>query len=246
MLLARSRPGRHRAPWVALALATMLVATLSTTTYGFSTSVAQTLLKSRCDGKITLIHWRGGNPGTTTTYPYGNEPNGTVVVCYYKYRLASAGPDGDYYGIEVVSTWSPAASLFPFDQATMRQYGISNTDSKDQVYDSTPSFTSSRSCTSPFTVSVNVGPFSVSTTPELCSGHTVTVINPGSTGATWQCTQAAYLRIVDTGFVQKVRHGVVPQFWVSFQIPYYIYTHQPIGDPWKITPDWIYYNYSGI
>lgn len=248
-VVAVRRRGRKVRLWLSLGLALGLLATLGgTSVYGFTTSVSQTLLKSKCV-QSPAIKWRGGSTGTTTIYPYTAEPHGTVTICYYKYQLSSKGADGDYYGVELQSTWTPAGSDFPYDPAYMSQYISSDTASKDQVYASTPTFTSSHSCSTGFSVGINIGIFSISTTPKVCSGYKVNAISSGisaSLGHTWTMTQVNYVRHIDLGFVQKVKHGVVPTYKVGFQIPFYIYKAQTVGDPWKITPDWVYYNYTGI
>lgn len=210
---------------------------------GFSSSVGQTLLKSKCTSSIS---WRGGDPGTSMYYPYSYDPHGTVYWCYYKYQLSSAGPDGDYYGVDVVSYWTEAGSPFSYEQAVMRQYATSTSATKDLVYASTPPKTSSKDCSSLFTITISFAIFSVSTTPAWCSGYTVSRVSSSTNGATWQANQAGKIRKVETTYLQKVAHGENPFFFVGFQIPEYIYTAQSVGDPWKITAAWDYVSYSNL
>jgi hypothetical protein len=225
----------------------MLLITIGgTSASAFSTSVSQTLLKSKCVGKTTPIYWRGGYPQTTNFSPTVHEPHGTVVLCYYKYQLASKGTDGDYYGIEVVSSWTHEPVDFDWDPAYLSQYATSDTASKDQVYDSTPTYTSNHSCATAVSVGLSLGMFSVSTPIVVCSGTKITATNPWSQGSTWTCGYANSVTKVDTGFVQKVKHGVVPTFKVGFTVPYYIYYTYPGGGLWKITSSYNYYNYTGI
>jgi hypothetical protein len=207
----------------------------------FSSSVPATILRSACQGRSTLIHWRGGD-NNWNTYQL---PHGTVVVCYTKYRLGDSDPTGDYYAMEISSEWTlNSQTFYPNDDAVTTQYAISNTGSIDDRYGWTKSFTSSRSCTSPFSVGLNLAIFSITTSPSVCSGYGVSVINPGSTGATWKAGFAGEMREIETTFVQKVPNGTVPKFSLQFRIPYYIYTYK--SGMYYVTPDWDYYPFTGI
>jgi hypothetical protein len=210
---------------------------------GIYSSVPATILKSVCSSRSTPMTWRGGENHWNTS----DLPHGTVVVCYTKYRLQDQDATGDYYAIEVSSEYTlSAATVYPSDPAVASQYAISDTASKDDRYGWTRAYTSSRSCTSPFTVGLNVAIFSISTTPEACSSYSVYVLNPGTRGATWQTTYAGEMRDIETTFVQKVPNGVVPTYSIQFRIPYYIYRYDANFSGYWVTQDSIFKTYTGV
>jgi len=118
-------------------------------------------------------------------------------------------------------TWSRGYTNYP---AEVAQSVVSNVTAKDNVYAATPTFTSSHSCSSSFTVAVSISIFSLSWTPEVCSGVTVTRTGYSSTVAGWTTPAAGQVTRVETGYFMKVPNGTVPKFSYLFVVPTYTWT----------------------
>jgi hypothetical protein len=223
-LFRRSRRSRRTALGRTAVAVTVACAALAPATPASATpsySLAASIVGSGCTSQTSRIGWWGSNEGQVTM---AYQPKGDVYVCWIKYRLSDRDPDGDYYSMVATSTWRHTAGSASFT-ATHHQSIRSSVTAEDNVWGSTPSLTSRRDCSSPFTVSYGVGPVSVSTTPALCSSHTVTRVAKSPDSAFWSSGRAGRVRVVETSLTQKVPQGVVPRFDVSFAIPQYSHTH---------------------
>jgi hypothetical protein len=174
--------------------------------------------------------------------PLVHEPHGFMSYCYYVYYLGDKVADGDIYGVDIESNWTLSSFDFDFAPAHFAQYAGSDTVTKDSIFASTPTRTSTTGCSSPFTIGIGAGPISVSTDYKVCSSNTAYAIGVTSAMATWYGNQAHHVRHVEDTFVQKVAHGSVPKFSIGFQVPYYIYTQLSSG-LWRVTPDYNFYRH---
>ncbi len=205
----------------------------------FWSQVPAHLLKSACVGRDSngnpTITWRGGHVGDDYGKfwnPANYAPHGKMYFCYYVYRLGDKTADGDVYAVDLRSVWNESG-VWDSESAIGAQYVSSNTATKDSIWDSTPTFTSNNSCTTPVTIRLSASIFSVSTQYSVCSGETITVTR-GSKVATWNIPRAAKVRSVETSYYQKVAHNARPTFTIWFEVPYYNYktTYDAYGDPW--------------
>lgn len=175
---------------------------------------------------------------------YGDRwATGHVYVCYTKYRISDGDPNGDYYALVADSHWTYSAGNKSYP-ARMYQFVASNATSKDNVYGSTPGFTSNQSCSTSFSVSFGVGPFSVSTSPRVCSGYTVSRTTYSYVRSNWQAEKVGGLSNVETAYSQKVANGTVPKFEVHFAIPNY--GHYYNGSYWQTTANWTWVDWYGV
>ncbi len=180
-------------------------------------SPSASIVDSECS--ITY-RWQGA------VTPGSGYPQGTVKFCAYKYRLADKDKNGDYYAVVAQSVWTFSGNQAG-NEAPMSQSIKSNTGSIDNVYSATKSYTSSASCSTPVTLSVSLGVFSVSTEPKLCSGYKFTRSVSSSTRAVWSSNTAGGLRNVATSFNQKVAEGKTPTYTVVFSMPQYSIVDAP-------------------
>ena len=241
-LFRRSRRSRRSALGrtavsVTVACAAVAAATPASATPSYS--LAASIVGSGCTSQTSRIGWWGSNESQVTM---AYQPKGDVYVCWIKYRLNDSDPNGDYYSMVATSNWRHTAGQASYT-ASHNQSIRSSVAAKDNVYGSTPSFTSSRDCSSAFTVSYGVGPVSVSTTPSLCSSHTVTRGSQSSSNAFWSSSRAGRVRVVETSLTQKVPQGVVPRYDVSFAIPQY--SHSYNGFSFIPTARLVYQNFLG-
>jgi hypothetical protein len=243
-----SRHRSRRAVGLVAVMSALLLALVTATpalAATFWANVPAYPIASKCVGRDNYgnptISWRGGDPVHTVFYPYNNEPHGKMYLCYYTYRLGTKTADGDYYAVDLKTVWQGQA-FFTNHQATAIQYVESNRSSKDQIFDSTPTYTSNVSCTAPVSVGISAGYISVSTEFQVCSGTTVSAVG-WSMGGDWSTNSALNVRTIETSFFQKVAHGLVPTFTIEFAVPYY--TYQQVGtQEWSITRAWHWYDYS--
>ena len=180
-------------------------------------SPSASIVDSQCSAKYK---WQGA------VTPGSGYPEGTVKFCAYKYRLADKDKNGDYYAVVTQSVWTFTGNQAG-NEAPMSQSIKSNTGSIDNVYSATKSYTSSASCSTPVTLSVSLGIFSVSTEPKLCSGYKFTRSVSSSTQAVWSSNTAGGLRNVETSFSQKVAEGKMPTYKVVFSMPQYSIVDAP-------------------
>jgi hypothetical protein len=199
-----------------------------------------TITGSGCTLQTSKIPWWGGFPGDGV-WP-SSWPRGSVYVCWTKYRISDSDPNGDYYAMVATSNWtySSGARNYP---AYMSQSISSDRGSKDSVYSSTGSFTSSSSCSTAFSVSFGAGPVSATVTPKLCSSYKVTRRSYSGTGAFWDSPSAGGLTKVETAFIQKVANGAVPHYTVTFAIPQYVNTWYA-NLYWRTTAHLVYQSFS--
>lgn len=232
---------RHRGPIrVAVVLVAFLLTFANISSSGATafSGVSTSILGSGCTSRSSPMKWWGAYP-----YISGQTwPKGTVYVCWTKYRLKDNDPNGDYYAMEAVSQWTYSSGYAAGD-AQMYQLISSSASSKDNVYNSTGSFTASTDCSASFSVGFSVGPFGVSTSEQLCKSYTVSRFSYGSTSMGWTSAKAGKLRTVRTTFVQKVAQGVVPKFTAEFAIPQYYNDWN--GSNWVPTSHLVWTKFSG-
>jgi hypothetical protein len=186
-----------------------------------SFSPSASIVSSACTSQTSPMPWWGGFPNDGV-WP-SSWPRGKVYVCFTKYRISDTDASADYYAMVATSNWSFASGGRSYPAYTSQSIS-SDRASKDNVYSSTGSFTSSSSCTTAFSVSFGAGPVSATVTPKLCSSYRVTRRGYSGTGAWWDSPAAGGLNRVETAFLQKVGNGVVPHYTVSFSIPQYVNT----------------------
>jgi hypothetical protein len=200
---------------------------------------------SKCTNQTSQIPYAGG-------YPYNGVfadrwASGKVYVCYTKYQLPDSDPNGDYYALEASSHWTYQEGKRSFP-ARMYQFIASNTKSKDNRYGSTPSFTSSKSCSQPFSIGFQVGPplinLGVSTDQTLCNGYNVRRTDYKDNRSNWTSSQAGGLATINTTYIQKVPEGVVPLFEVHFGIPQY--KHYWNNNYWETKENFYWVDYYKV
>jgi hypothetical protein len=204
-----------------------------------SMSVPATILGSGCS---TTMSWWGGYPAATGNWP-SKRPKGTVKVCWFKYRLKDQDPNGDYYAVDTKTTWtiSEGAASYP---ANMYQSLASSLSSKDNVFDSTGSHTSSTSCSTGVSLSFSIGIASASVSPKVCRTYSFARYSKTSNGSDWSSAKAGGLRVVETGFMQKVPNGLVPKFDFVFGIPRYNNAWYEAGGWWTSSKAIYWVSYS--
>jgi hypothetical protein len=197
----------------------MLAAAAPAPAASFSPSAS--IVSSGCTSQTSPMSWWGGFP-SDGVWP-ASWPSGKVYVCFTKYRISDSDPNADYYAMVATSNWTFSSGGRSYPAYTSQSIS-SDRASRDNVYSSTGSFTSSSSCTTAFSVSFGAGPVSATVTPKLCSSYRVTRRGYSGTGAWWDSPSAGGLNRVETAFLQKVGNGVVPHYTVTFSIPQYVNT----------------------
>ena len=175
--------------------------------------------KSKCSDRTSPMKWWGG---TEINYPFPNEviPKGTVYVCFYKYLVKGSDKHGDYWGMVAESHWTFTGKNAGWPAAT-HQSIVSSRGAKDNVFDGTESYTSSKSCTETGSVSVAAGPLSFSLPIKMCKSYKISRYGLSDNSAYWKSDSAGGLRVMRTTFFQKVPEGRVPTFDVTFAVPQY-------------------------
>ncbi|ROO86870.1 hypothetical protein EDD29_4452 [Actinocorallia herbida] len=220
---------------VTAAAATAVVAT-STSASAASFTVSAKVNKSDCTSQSSPYKWWGGGPSSASAYTY--RPRGTVVICYYKYRIADSDRRYDYWAVSIVSKWR-FSDGDPKAGARMFQNIKSNVGARSNVYAATPTHKSNRTCSQTFDVAVQVGFFSATVSPRICKGYTVKRSSYSSKYARYTSAKAGGLRVVDTVYTQKVPKGVVPKYNLSVGVPRYEFKWTGI---WNVTSRIVYIN----
>jgi hypothetical protein len=188
-----------------------------------------------------------GNPAYPTYYWWGmtqqnsvvhpnNAPRGTVSFCLYKYRILDADPGFDYYAIAIQSFWTTTSGTTSYT-ALMNQSVYSNWAARDGIYAATPRFVSDQNCTTPLSISLALSVFSLSVSPQVCSGYTVDQISETNRGAAWSTARVSKVPKLETSYAQKIPNGgSVPKFDVQFKLPQY--TAAWTGNYWHYTAAW--------
>jgi hypothetical protein len=230
----------RRTPWRLAAATAFVTLAAAAPASAVSFSVGASIQGSGCTSQTSKIAWFGGFP-SNGIWPSA-WPHGSAYVCWYKYRLNDSDPNGDYYAMVATSNWtySSGARNYP---AYMSHSISSDRASKDSVYSSTGTFTSSSSCSTAFSVSFGAGPVSASVTPKLCSSYKVTRRSFSGTGAFWDSPSAGGLTKVETAFVQKVANGAVPHYTATFAIPQYVNTWYA-NSYWQTSSHLVYQTFS--
>lgn len=213
VLFARRRRAR-----VALAGLLALVGVLAVavpSSASVSASVGLSIRASQCS--ITYS-WAGAN--ISTKHSVKGWPRGKVKFCAWKYKMSDSDRYFDYYLVYASADYSRSAGYVSLS-APAYLYIDSNRGASGQVYGSTRSYTSNRSCSSAFTVGVSAGPFQATVTPKVCKGYSVSRTGSGAYGAGWKAAKVGGVNDMQTTFYQKVPQGKVPIFTVSFYRPTY-------------------------
>jgi hypothetical protein len=231
----------------AVALASALVMTgagpVQAATSSFFSNVPAYPIKSNCVGRTNndgaLISWRGGEEWYSSYWdPRITSPHGAMYFCYATYRLGPKTADGDWYAVDLRTVWRPQDITWDWQPAFERQIISSNKTAKDYQFDGTPDYTSNQSCDSSVSVGFSVGLFSVGTSMNVCSGEKVDRSSLSWTGASWAVDSVHRAKLVETAYVQKVAHGVVPTFTLTVRVPYYTYEYVGWPTYWEVTPKW--------
>ena len=227
---------RRRGPRRILAASALLTAVTAAVAFSgtgpasaYSPSISTSVVDSGCSSQTSKYRWSGDvTPGL-------GYPTGLVYVCFSKLKWLSSDSRADYYSVVLQSYWTFDGNR-QGNKAPMGQSVTSNLGTLDNVYSATGSWTSNKSCTTPVSLSVGYGPFSISTSPQICSGYKTTRSTYSSTGASWSSTQAGGLSKVETVLNQKVAKGQNPKYTVRFSIPTYYYVSAPAPDYVKAVP----------
>lgn len=204
-------------------------------------SPSAALQKTKCSNQTSKIKYTGG-------YPYNGvfpdrPASGEVVVCYRKWRFVDDDPRYDYYALEAESSWTYKSGKRNFP-ARMYQFIASNKTSQQNVYSSTPTFTSSTSCGREFEVSFAVGPIEIGTSQQVCNSYTVTRSAYTANRSNWTSSKAGGLKMVTTVYYQKVPAGAAPKFDVNFAIPQYKNYWNNLY--WETREDFYWVDFRGV
>lgn len=201
-----------------------------------SASVSLSIVSSHCSGWAS---WRGSSYSTVVQAAW---VHGTVKHCVTKYKMADSDKSADYYLIELSSeykvTRENSLAGMPNQKAIAEQETTSSKKASGTVYSGTKTFTSSKSCTSSFSVSAGIGPFSFSVSPSLCSGYTVKRTDLGAYGAGWKADYAGEAPSMETAYAMKVAEGTKPVFTSKFHRPYYTIKWNDLRTSYTVTPAW--------
>ncbi|GAA1964772.1 hypothetical protein GCM10009798_26250 [Nocardioides panacihumi] len=179
------------------------------------------IMGTGCTSQASQIRW-AGMPKEQTSPPAlpGDDPKGTVYVCWTKYEIKDADTKADCYAAVAESYWTVKQGRLDA-KAVASQRISSSVAAISSTYAATHAFTSSQACTVNFNVPVNVGIISANVPVKVCKGYKVTRPAYGTTGATWTSTNAATLRVLRTMYAEEVPAGKVPKFTYNFTIPQY-------------------------
>lgn len=199
------------------------------------------VVKSYCS-RANPNYWWGMTWQDSVVHP-NYAPRGTVYFCMYKYRIADADPNFDYYAIVIQSFWKVTSGTTAHT-AVLKQSVYSNWAAREGIYDATPSFVSNKSCSTPYSVGLNIGVFAIGTSPQICSGDAVNKISETARGAAWTTQRAGKVTLLETSYAQKIpQGGSVPKFDVQFKVPQY--TAAWAGNWWHYTAAWQNVTYAG-
>jgi hypothetical protein len=231
-----------RAIWAVILTSSLLAATgAGASAKAVEEHAQRRLIKdSDCTSQKRPLKWNGGLPTGITPSTW---PRGTVVVCWVKRKIKDGDRHGDYYKVILKTEWKlkKGAAGYP---AELHQAVVSSADSKDNVYSATKSFVSSHECSDAFSVDFGLGPFSLSTSPKICKDYKVSRYHYDTNDTYWKSLHAGKTPRVATGFVQKVREGVVPKFDFVFAIPRYDNVWNEAGGYWESTKDFKWISWS--
>jgi len=177
------------------------------------------IVDSGCSSQTKKMKWIGSDSKDRYSFP---RPQGSVYVCFEVYKLSDKNPKADYYAVVARSVWSSFSGT-PTFEAYAYQTISSSSRSVSNYYAATNSFTASKSCSDPVSISASVPglPISVGVKPKICKGYKVTRTVYDDHQATWSVQKAGGLRTLETSYSQEVKQGAKPQYTVRFSIPQY-------------------------
>lgn len=197
---------------------------------GVDASVDLSLVASYC---TSWYSWAGSN--VSTKHASHQWPAGKVKHCAFKYRMKDSDPSADYYLAFLQSDFTHTSGYKSLPAAAYQRLSSSRS-AVTNVFAGTPSYTSSKSCTTPVTISVGKGPFSASVTPQICSGYSVNRSYLGTSSVGWTAPKAAGANLMEGVYFQKVAQGAKPIFTYEFVRP--TYTHTWNGTFWLEKSGW--------
>jgi hypothetical protein len=163
--------------------------------------------------------WFGGEDGTVSYL--SDHPRGKMRYCWQKYRFMDDDPSYDYYLINVQSEWTITDGL-AYQDAYVFHHINSSVSTPMADIAATDTYTSNKDCMEHLPeVGFSFHGFGVAWQPQICNTYQVVQSSLRSNGATWYSTRAGGLRKMETGLVQKVPQGVVPQYEVNIGVPQY-------------------------
>lgn len=192
----------------------LVIASLQPTrAQAYAVSVPVTILSSTCtSGKAT---WRGEVQSFQGYWPGYQpiQPTGKFQLCVVKLKLKDSDKRGDYYALDVTTTFTPDAS---YQEAVQdgasnffgpEPFNVRNASSEaaiDNVYDATPNLVQSTSAGG-VTASFAIGPISISSASQLDAYTTVTRTSLTSTHAEWAGPYASSVSKLETVYSVKVK-----------------------------------------
>ncbi len=190
----------------------------SPTADAYDASVAVSVVASKCSTKQS---WTGevrpNSAGLWAGYKV-TQPKGSYKFCAYKLKLKDKDKKGDYYAYNATlrATQNPYSQndLEYFADSKLSMTIISGTNAIDHVYDATPTIT--KRTAGPVSVSVGVGPISISMDSVFERSGKLTKNTETKKSASWSTNRVGDFEEIEVVYAQKVKNGVSPK--VTFHL----------------------------
>lgn len=157
--------------------------------------------------------------------------SGTVTVDAWVGRVDDADPDGDYYAVHLVTSWTHVDGTTRLP-APVQVRLVSDTAAVSNVHGATRSFVSAAGCDAVLALPATVGADGHQGTASACRGYGMRLLTEDETSAAWLADQPAGLHQVELVYAQKVPEGALPVWTVELTTP----AGRTASDPWHADP----------
>jgi hypothetical protein len=172
----------------------------------------------------------------------GDDPKGTVFVCWTKYKIPDDDPQADYYAALAESYWTVKQGR-PDGKAVASQGIRTSVRCRGHVEAGTNASAASPSCAVDLQLPADLGVACADASAEFCKVDKV-LPTDGTRGATWTSANAATLQGLRTAYAEKVPAGTVPTFTYNFTIPLYTKTWNDGLGRWEWTAHVVHVDFA--